>query len=131
MNNDKIDAIVEAILDYVSPVYVVGELKSIFPKTSTVISATVPQEELNIINGRYPEWLLSVKAKSEGDDNILIITDFDKLSTEEQKFYLDIICEGIVSSESLPENLRLLIVADKKTELIPKIRESVNYFELI
>ena len=127
--SQKLSAIKECISYYSSPIFIVGSIDDFMSPHETVISATMPREELTIINGRFPNWYRKVYEKDK-DNNILVITDFDRISEEEQKLFIDILCESRVSSEELPDNLKIVINAKKPCVIIPKIREVIQYFEL-
>ena len=55
---------------------------------------------------------------------------FDKISLENQRLFIDIICNNMVSSEKLPDNLKIIINSNTSCELIPEIREVIQYFEV-
>ena len=98
--------------------------------TSIVQSATIDKRDLLILNENYPDWVLNVINNKEKIHNILVIRDFDKISIEEQKLFVDIICNNCVSSEKLPSNLKIVINSEKKCKIIPEIRDVIQYFEV-
>ena len=128
---EKQAAIEECIEDYSSPIFIVGTLDSVDEtQTVTVLSATIPKEELIIKNEKYPEWLTKVINNSLKNENILYIKDFEDISTEEQKLFIDIICDNNISSEELPENLKVIINSEYECPIIPEIREVIQYFKI-
>ena len=128
---EKQAAIEECIEDYSSPIFIVGILDSVDEtQTVTVLSATIPKDELIIKNEKYPKWLTKVINNSLKNENILYIKDFEDISTEEQKLFIDIICENNISSEELPENLKVIINSEYECPIIPEIREVIQYFKI-
>lgn len=127
---ETIRAIVESLVDYVDPIFVKGNLYIFDEKDTTTISAPNDINNLIIKNNIYPDWLIKIKNKPINEDNILIIKEFDKISEEEQKLYLDIICRGYISGEKLPKNLKIVITSEKECNLIQDIKEIVQYFEV-
>ena len=127
---EKFEGIRECIVDYSGPIYIVGITSEIAQYDANIISATIPKNELIILNNKYPNWLIEVINKKNQNNNMLIIKDFDKISIENQKLFVDIICKNYISSKKLPNNLKILINAEKKCSLIPEIEEVVQYFEM-
>ena len=131
MKKESVMSIIEeALRDYSDPLYIIGNMDRDNGETITTISATMPREELVIIGNKYPDWYLKVVKNASKDNNILCIADFDKISTEEQKLFIDIICKQYISSEKLPENLKIIVNANEPCPLISEISEVVQYFEL-
>lgn len=135
--NDKIlrymenaEVITDCIVTYSTPIYIVGEFNPINSLTTNIISATIPKKELEILNNKCPKWLSEVFAKADNENNILIIKDFDKISEEEQSLFIDLICENQVSTKNLPDNLKLIINAEKRCPLISRISDVIQYFEM-
>ena len=127
---EKRAALEECIEEYSSPIFIVGLMSDLDENQSiTTLSATIPREELIIKNNRYPEWLTKVVNNSLKNENILFIKDFEDISEEEQKLFIDIICENCISSEELPENLKVIINSEYECPIIPEIREVVQYFK--
>ena len=127
---EKQAALEECIEEYSSPIFIVGLMSDLDENQSiTTLSATIPREELIIKNNRYPEWLTKVVNNSLKNENILFIKDFEDISVEEQKLFIDIICENCISSEELPENLKVIINSEYECPIIPEIREVVQYFK--
>ena len=127
---EKRAAIEECIEDYTSPIFIVGVLGDFNSDSVTTLSATIPREELIIRNNKYPEWLYKVFQNSlDGGENILYIKDFQDISQEEQRLFIDIICENSISSEALPENLKIIINSKYECPIIPEIREVIQYFK--
>ena len=96
----------------------------------TIISATMPKEEFVILNNRVPKWVSDVNMHVDANNNILIIKDMDKISVEKQELLLDILDNNQISSEELPENLKIILNADVKCEVNNKIRDIVECYEL-
>lgn len=126
---DKINAIRECLVEYTTPLYVCGVLNDVVVDSLTIIHANMPKEELIIIGNNYPDWIKKVKANGEGK-NTLLIKDFDKISYDDQRLFLDIICNNSVSGEKLPNNLKIIINSSEKCNLIPEIREVIQFFEI-
>ncbi|MBR3210831.1 MAG: hypothetical protein IKF71_02705 [Bacilli bacterium] len=126
---EKIAAIKECLIEYVGPIYICGEIFDLNADSLTIIHADMPKEELIILNNHYPEWIKRV-INNENKKNVLLIKDFDKISLEDQKLFVDIICKNRVSSELLPENLKIMINSNERCSLIPEIREVIQYFEV-
>ena len=119
----------ECLIDYSDPIFIVGEMDIHENDNITVISATIPKEELVIINEIYPKWYFNVLKKSNTNNNILVIKDFEQISIEEQKLFMDIICKNTFSSEKLPDNLKIIINAKNVCQILPDIREVIQYIE--
>jgi len=127
---EKRAALEECIEDYTAPIFIVGVVGDFNDSNSvTTLSATIPKEELIIRNNKYPDWLYKVFQNSLNGDSILYIKDFQDISQEEQKLFIDIICENSISSEELPENLKIIINSKYECPIIPEIREVVQYFK--
>lgn len=130
MIENKIDAIKECIIDYSSPIFIVGDIYGLSKLAVSVISATIDRSELIIIGNKYPEWLTNIKKNSNNNNNLLIIKDFEKISEEEQKLFIDIICNQRICGEKLPEDVKILINSAYKCNLISDIEDVIQYFEL-
>jgi hypothetical protein len=126
---DKLEAIKECLIDYSGPIFLSGSVFDMHTKSLTVLEADVPKEELLIINNKFPEWLVRLKNNSD-KGNVLLIKNFDKISLEDQRRFVEIICNNCICSEALPENLRIIINSTNKCELIPEIEEVIQYFEI-
>lgn len=126
---ENLRAIKECLIDYSGPVYIQGIINDLDSLSLTTIHANMPKEELIIINNQYPEWLKRVMDNKD-KKNVLLIKDFDKISLEDQKLFLDIICRNTISSLNLPENLKIIINSDEACELIPEISDIIQYFEM-
>ena len=125
-------AVVECLEYYAIPIFIAGAIGPINEtKAITTLSATTPREELIIRNNTYPRWLAKVFSNSLEKDNLLYITNFQDLSDEEQKLFVDIIRENRVSSEELPKNLKIVINSEYRCSIIPEIRDSIQYFEFL
>ena len=129
-NNSVIETIQECLIDYSTPIFVVGELIYEGNDTTTAISATISKDQLIIQNNKYPEWYEKIINNSFKRENILYIYDFELISTEEQKLFIDIICNNSISCEKFPENLKIIINAKTECDIIPEIKEVIQYFEL-
>lgn len=131
MNNDTIATIEECLLDYTDPIYIVGLMEENKEEsTVTTISATIPKDKLIIMNNKYPEWYINVNNNSLKSNNVLFIKDFEQISIEEQKLFIDIICNQRISSELLPENLKIIINSKEACPLISEISEVIQMFEI-
>ena len=130
MENDYKKLIAECLIDYSGPIYIIGTIGDITNKSVTKISATIPREKLIILNNNRPDWYNNVINNSFLDNNILIITDFEKISIEEQKLFLDIICRNSISSEILPRNLKIIINSESVCPLLSEINEVVQYIKV-
>lgn len=126
---EQIRAIKECLVEYAGPIYICGKIFDLNADSLTIIHATMPKEELVILNNRYPEWIQRVK-KNATSKNVLLIKDFDKIPYDQQKLFMDIICRNSVSSEPLPENLKLIINSESRCRLIPEIEQEIQYFEV-
>lgn len=121
----------ECLVDYVGPICVFGDFSPVLKeKNVTFISATMPKEEFAIINERIPKWVYEVNLKSNAKDNVLIIKDIDKISIERQELLLEILENNQISTEKLPENLKIIISSEKKCDINPKIRDIVECYEV-
>ena len=127
--DDKIAAIKECLVDYSDPIYINGIINDLSADSLTIIHADMDKENLIILNNKYPEWLDRVM-NNKSSKNVLLIKNFDKISLENQKLFIDIICNNMVSSEKLPDNLKIIINSNTSCELIPEIREVIQYFEV-
>jgi len=128
--DNEINSIKEALLDYSDPIYIVGDMKKSTSPSVVTISATIPKEELLIKNNEYPIWYLKVLRNSYKGNSILCIRDFDKISIEEQKLFLDIITKQYFSSEKLPPNLKIIIQSENSCQLLPEIEEVIQYYKI-
>lgn len=128
-NKEIITAIKECLIDYTNPIYICGEIFDLSADSLTIIYADMPKEELVIMNNRVPNWLQKIK-RNENSKNVLLIKDFDHISLEDQKLFLDLICNNMISSETLPSNLKIMINSETKCPLIPEICEIIQYFEV-
>ena len=132
MNNDykeKLAAVKECLSDYSEPIFVSGIDFDMTAKALTIIDATMPIEELLIIGNKYPNLIKNIKTRFD-KANVLLIKNFDKISLDKQKLFADIICNNSICSEKLPDNLRIIINSIGKCNLIPEIKEVVQYFEI-
>ena len=103
-----IRTIKECLMDYVGPIYICGKVFDLSADSLTIIHATMPKEDLLILNNRYPEWVQRVKNNSMSK-NILLIKDFDKISYDDQRMFIELVCKNSISSEKLPSNLKIII----------------------
>ena len=121
----------ECLIDYVGPLFIFGNIDWLLKGDNiTVISATMPKDEFIILNKRIPKWLSDVKLYADNKNNILVIKDMDKISVEKQEILLDILDNNQISTEELPENLKIILNADEKCEVNNKIRDIVECYEL-
>ena len=54
----------------------------------------------------------------------------DKISIERQEILLDILEDNQISTEDLPENLKIILNSDKKCDVNLKIRDIVECYEV-
>ena len=128
---DKLSVIKECLIDYVGPLFIFGNIDWLLDGNDiTIISVTMPKEEFVILNNRVPKWVSDVNMRVDAKNNILIIKDMDKISVEKQELLLDILDNNQISSEELPENLKIILNADVKCEVNNKIRDIVECYEL-
>ena len=128
---DKLSVIKECLIDYVGPLFIFGDIDWLLDGNDiTIISATMPKEDFVILNNRVPKWVSDVNLRMDAKNNILIIKDMDKISVEKQELLLDILDNNQISSEELPENLKIILNADVKCEVNNKIRDIVECYEL-
>ena len=128
---DKLSVIKECLIDYVGPLFIFGDIDWLLDGNDiTIISVTMPKEEFVILNNRVPKWVSDVNLRMDAKNNILIIKDMDKISVEKQELLLDILDNNQISSEELPENLKIILNADVKCEVNNKIRDIVECYEL-
>lgn len=125
---NKLDLIKDYLSVYACPLFILGNIDDLDINKYNVVSADCPKQNFIIFN-RNPKWL-NRALNNESDNNILIIKNFDKLSLEEQELFIDIICNNTISGEELPENLKIIINAEKECKLIPKIRGNVGFLKL-
>ena len=128
--NNVLETIKECLMDYSGPIFVAGLMNISEDDYITKLSATIPKEELLIIDNKYPDWYSKVVKNGHERTNILFIDDFDKISTEEQKLFMDIICRQYFCSEKLPSNLKIIIASDEVCTIIPEIREVIQFIEI-
>ena len=127
---EKLELLKECLLDYVVPIYIVGNIDKLNFATDNIISATQGQLNLEIINNRYPLWLQKAIDNSGNLYNILIIKDFDKISLDEQSFFIDIICYKRISSQLLPDDLKIIVNSESECKLIPKLHDRFEFIKL-
>lgn len=127
---EKLVCIKECLMDYSTPIYVVGDIELLKSLVNVLLPATISKKELVIINDKYPEWMVEVLKNASKENNVLMITDFDKISIEEQKLFVDIICNNQVSSEKLPDNLKIIITSNCECQILDDINEVIQFFEL-
>jgi len=123
---DTIMAIGESLVAYSSPILILGNSNGMEKIATVSIDARCPKEDLIIIGNRLPIWLEELNHK---EGNILYIDNFDKISLEDQKLFIDLIAKSTISSEKLP-NLKILIHADKKFTIIPEIGQEIQVYEM-
>ncbi len=107
-SKEIIAAIKESLIEYSGPIYICGKIFDLTADSLTTIYADKQKEELDIINNKYPEWLKRVM-NNETKKNVLLIKDFDQITFEQQKLFVELICNNCISSERLPENLKVII----------------------
>ena len=121
----------ESFVDYAGPIFVTGSIDWLLKGTNPVIiSATMPKEEFIILNNHIPNWMHEVNLNTNSINNILVISDLDKVSIEKQELLLDILENNQVSTYNLPENLKIILNAQQKCNISPKVRDIVEYYEI-
>ncbi len=125
-----LELIRECLVDYSTPLYIVGNIDELNLATNNVISVLAPKSSFAIINESYPDWVNRAYENANNMFNIVVFKDFDKLSLEEQNLFTDIICNNRISSEDLPEDLKIILNSEKQCKLIPKISDVVQQIEL-
>lgn len=127
----KLLVIKESLVDYAGPIFIFGNVDWLLnSQNSTIISATMPREEFAILNENVPKWVNEVNSKANDANNILVIRDMDKISLERQEVLLDILEDNQISTEDLPENLKIILNAEKKCDVNIKVRDIVECYEL-
>lgn len=127
----KMLVIRESFIDYAGPIFVVGNIDWLLNGLNPVIiSAQAPKEEFIIINNHIPSWIIQVEHNKNNPNNVLVITDMDKISLEKQEILLDILKNNQISTEELPENLKIILNSDNKCDINFKIRDLVEYYEI-
>ena len=125
----KLMVIKESLTDYVEPILVIGNIDWLLNSTVTIVSLMLPKEEFAILNDKIPSWVLQVRNKRINKENILVMTDFDKISIEKQELLLEILKDNKISSEDLPENLKIVLHARGRCNINPKIRDLIECYE--
>lgn len=121
----------ESFVDYAGPIFVVGNIDWLLNGLSPVIiSATMPKEEFSILNNRIPNWVNQVIYNQNNANNVLVIKDIDKIDLEKQEILLDILENNQISTEDLPENIKIILNSDNKCDINFKIRDIVEYYEI-
>lgn len=121
----------ESFVDYAGSIFVVGNIDWLLNGLNPVIiSATMPKEEFIILNNHVPNWVNEVKSRDYNINNVLVISDMDKVSVEKQELLLDILENNQVSTEQLPENLKIILNANEKCNVNFKVRDVVEYYEI-
>lgn len=127
----KLLVIKESLVDYAGPIFIFGNVDWLLnSQNSTIISATMPREEFVILNNNVPKWVDEVNTKSNDVNNILVIRDMDKISLERQEILLDILEDNQISTEDLPENLKIILNASNKCDVNVKVRDIVECYEI-
>ena len=88
-----LELIRECLVDYSTPLYIVGNIDELNLATNNVISVLAPKSSFAIINESYPDWVNRAYENANNMFNIVVFKDFDKLSLEEQNLFTDIICK--------------------------------------
>ena len=66
----------------------------------------------------------------KSDNNILVITDIDKVSLEKQGLLIDIIENNHISTVELPKNLKVVLHSNIKCKLNDKIRPLLECYNI-
>lgn len=128
---EKLSIIKECLIDYVGPFLIVGDIDWLLEgENITTISATLPKEEFIIINNQIPNWMIKLEDKNNDENNILVITDMDKIEIEKQEILLDILENNQISTKALPSNLKVILNAKQKCKINNKVRDIIEYYEI-
>ena len=128
MKNEIYDAIKESLIDYVSPIFIIGGENLSF-NNSILLDANMDKKDLLIVGDKEPLFYKVLKENNE--INTLVIDNFDDLSLREQEYFIDLICDGMVSGECLPIDTKIVIRSKKVINLIMDIREAVEIYNLL
>jgi len=123
---DVVIAIGESLVAYSSPILIIGNSNGMETLATKVIDATIPKEDLIIIGNKKPSWLEDI---INSDKKLLYIDNFDKISLDDQRLFIDLIAKGRISSEVIP-GIKILIHADKEFPIIPEIGEEIQIYEM-
>ncbi len=133
MNNDRrkmLELIRECLVDYSTPLYIVGNIDDLNLNTNNIESVENVKRNFIIYNNNYPTWVTKAHNNSGNIFNMVIFKNFDSLNSEEQELFIDILCRNKISSEDLPEDLKIIINSEKECKLIPKIDDVVQKIRL-
>lgn len=129
MNKNLI--VYECLTDYVGPILIFGNIDiTLFDKDATVISATLPKEELILLKENIPKWVSKICSKYNENTNILVINDFDKITLDKQELFLDILEYNQISTYDLPANLKIILLSLNKCEVNNKIKDIIECYEV-
>ena len=133
MNEEKrkaLELIKECLIDYANPLHIIGNIEETGIPLDNMVSVVNTKANFAILNNNYPEWLDKAYNKVNTGNNVVVFKDFNRLSDEEQHMFIDIVCYNKISSEDLPDDLKIVLNSDKQCKLIPKIREVVEEIRL-
>ena len=130
MDSKKIQIVKESIVDYVIPLFIVGECNLFTEQNATIVSATCEKEDMAIISGNMPKWIAEIFGKASANNNTLVITDIEKIAIDEQEKFLEILKENQISSVRLPKNLKIVMRSKVKCSINEKIARLIEYVEV-
>ena len=117
-------AIGESLVSYSSPILIIGNSNGMESLATARIDATGPKEDLIIIGTKRPSWLYAI---NKSEKKLLYIDNFDKISLDDQRLFIDIIAKGIISGEII-RDIKILIHADNKFPIIPELGEELQIY---
>lgn len=129
--SERLGVIKECLIDYVGPILIFGDISWLLENEDIlVVSAINPKKKFMILDNNIPNWITEVEKRKDNLSNILIINDLDKISIDEQELLLDVLEINKVSNRKLPNNLKIVLNANNKCELISNIRDIVECYEI-
>ena len=122
----------ESLTDYAGPILIFGNINWLIENKNVItVSLTMSRDNFAIINNKYPNWSIEVQNKANEDENILIINDIDKVDINRQEILLDILEDNEISTEKLPDNLKIILHSNNKCDISLKIRDIVECYSLV
>ena len=83
MTNERkqaLELIRECLVDYSSPLFIIGNIDEINLGTNNVVSLLEDKRNFIILNEKYPSWVIKSYENVNNMFNIVVFKDFDKLS---------------------------------------------------
>ena len=71
-----------------------------------------------------------INLKSNDSTNILVIKDMDKINVDRQEILLEILEDNQISTEKLPENLKIILNSELYCDINYKIRDIVELYKI-